>query len=520
MPIHDAVAVSSAIQTGDSVFESLYRLNRPVVYAYALSRLRNPSDAEDVTQTTFLNAYRALHSGVAPRNDLQWLLAIARNLCRDSFRDARRRAPEEPLDDLTPAVQPDGTDYSVGEICKQIAELHPRHRQILLMREFEGRSYAEISAQLGVSESAVQALLTRARRKLRDELELGITCPQARRISLRHLNGVAARDERRALQRHLRRCGDCAVFVGGRPRTALAYVLWLPTLPFRKLGALLLGTSSAPVGTAAGGGGALAMKVLTVTAIGSTAVGVTVKEVTAPANPRHAPIASRAQPAPARAQSPHVRVQPAAVDSRAARRAPARRAPLTHASARTERPSGTAADGSASRAIVALPPAPGPAPAASADATPTARELPDPDPAAAAEPDAVVSTEAAGPPPAAGTTAPAADTAAVTPLPAQSTATSPPADDASAPASPGATPPPTPPPAQSTATSPPTDDASAPASTGATPPPTPPVPAAEAAPPIADASGDGSNGNAFGRGGTPPGHDGAKHEGGQGRDHS
>jgi hypothetical protein len=194
-------------------------------------------------------------------------------------------------------VQPEPPEFSVGEIAKQISELDPRHRQIILMREFEGRSYSEISDKLGVRPAAVQALLVRARHALRDELELGITCAQARRISLRHLNSLAVRDERRALQRHLRRCDACATFLGHR-RHSLASLLLLPTLVFRKLWALLIGTSSAPVGTTVGSGGAtLAVKALTLAAIGSTAVGVTVTEITAPPSHSHSPAPPRTRPA-------------------------------------------------------------------------------------------------------------------------------------------------------------------------------------------------------------------------------
>jgi RNA polymerase sigma-70 factor (ECF subfamily) len=212
--MRDAVPVSTALQAEDRAFESLYRLHRPLVYAYAFSKLRHAADAEDVTQTTFLNAYNALHRGVSPRDPIEWLLAITRNVCRDRFRDAKRRPQEQPLADWIRIVQPEEPDFSVREICKEISGLNPRHRQALLMREFEGRSYAEISAELGVSEAAVQTLLTRARRSLRDELELGMTCAHARRVAVRDLNGVAVFDERRALKRHLRRCAECATFVG------------------------------------------------------------------------------------------------------------------------------------------------------------------------------------------------------------------------------------------------------------------------------------------------------------------
>jgi RNA polymerase sigma-70 factor (ECF subfamily) len=271
--------VSTALQTEDLAFESLYRLHRPPVYAYALATMRHSADAEDVTQTTFLNAYCALHRGVAPRDDLQWLLAIARNVCRDRFREAKRRPKEEPLNDWTVLTQREQPEFTVSEICKEISELSPRYRQILLLREFEGRSYAEISAKLGVTEPAVQTLLTRARRALRDELELGMTCSQARRVSLRHLNGVALRDERRALQRHLRRCADCATFVGRTPRTPVARMLWLVWVPYRRIMTIIAGTS-APASPAAGGAGAMAAKLLTIAVVGGAAAGVTVREVT------------------------------------------------------------------------------------------------------------------------------------------------------------------------------------------------------------------------------------------------
>src|SRR4029079_14645515 len=95
--MHHATPVSTALQSEDLAFESLYRLHRPPVYAYALATLRHPADAEDVTQTTFLNAYCALRRGVTPRDHLQSLLAIVRNACLDRFRDAKRRPKEEPL---------------------------------------------------------------------------------------------------------------------------------------------------------------------------------------------------------------------------------------------------------------------------------------------------------------------------------------------------------------------------------------------------------------------------------------
>jgi RNA polymerase sigma-70 factor (ECF subfamily) len=508
--MHDATPVSTALQTEDRAFESLYRLNRPVIYAYALSRLRNPADAEDVTQTTFLNAYTALHRGVTPRDDIQWLIAIARNACRDRFRDAKRRPAEEPLEDRTPAVQPEAPEYTVDEIAKQISDLHPRQRQIILMREFEGRSYGEISDKLGVSQAAVQALLVRARRTLRDELELGITCAQARRVSLRHLNGAAMRDERRALNRHLRKCNDCATFVGRRPHS-LATILLLPTLPFRKLWIFMVGTSSAPVGTTAGGGGAaLAVKALALAAIGSTAVGVTVKETAAPPTPSHSPAAPTTRVTRAPVTHPSVRVQSAPTSTWAAFRGPtAGRARLTHAPAhRPQQPTATAPQASASSAPAAVVapsasvvdlPAAGP-PAETSSETPIAPDQPQ-----ASRADDTTSGTAdeaasvAAPSPAAPSAAPAGAPAAVTPGPATTDST-----------------------AASTVTPPPADPAAtsgSDAATGTPPAVTPPTPSPPPTPTPGVGNGNANgNGNAgVGRGGTPPGQGGTPPQPAHGR---
>src|SRR3989442_9947353 len=91
----------------DRSFERLYRRHVADVYHYALAVLRNPTDAEDVTQTTFLNAYRAFQRGERPERMQNWLIAIAHNVCRQRFRQAKRRPREvELVDDLAVAAVP------------------------------------------------------------------------------------------------------------------------------------------------------------------------------------------------------------------------------------------------------------------------------------------------------------------------------------------------------------------------------------------------------------------------------
>jgi RNA polymerase sigma-70 factor (ECF subfamily) len=79
----------------DRAFERLYKEHVGSVYQYALAVLTNPADAEDVTQQTFLNAYRAFQRGERPHTPHNWLIKIAHNVCRMRWRrprDDRRRS--------------------------------------------------------------------------------------------------------------------------------------------------------------------------------------------------------------------------------------------------------------------------------------------------------------------------------------------------------------------------------------------------------------------------------------------
>src|SRR5437588_3908458 len=83
----------------DRAVESLYRDYAADVYRYALAVLGSPADAEDVTQATFLNAFRAIERGESPRHPGAWLRAIAHNLCLQQFRQLARRPQQVELGD-------------------------------------------------------------------------------------------------------------------------------------------------------------------------------------------------------------------------------------------------------------------------------------------------------------------------------------------------------------------------------------------------------------------------------------
>src|SRR5262245_12971739 len=272
--IRPAVAplLAARRQAADRAFERLYRRHVHAVYRYALAVLHNEADAEDVTQTTFLNAYRAFERGERPRTPHNWLIKIAHNVCRQRFRDSSRRPREVELDDaLTPAATADADVPTATEIRRALGFLAFNQRAALVMRELEGRSYAEIADVLDVSVAAVETLMFRARRALREQLEGGLTCHEAEQTLSRLEQRKLSSSERGALRAHLRECKDCAT-LERRQRAQRAALDHLGVIPLPASLATFLG-GGATGGTAAGGVG-LGAKIATVLAAGLVVTGV------------------------------------------------------------------------------------------------------------------------------------------------------------------------------------------------------------------------------------------------------
>jgi RNA polymerase sigma factor (sigma-70 family) len=163
-----AAAPEIPILARNQAFETLYRRYVADVYHYALALLRNPADAEDVTQTTFLNAYRAYQSGVEIAKPQNWLIKIAHNVARSRYARASRRVKEVPLEDhVEQLALPDDDRPNIDALLRALWRLPFNQRAALVMRELEGRTYVEIADTIGVSVSAVETLIFRARKSMR-----------------------------------------------------------------------------------------------------------------------------------------------------------------------------------------------------------------------------------------------------------------------------------------------------------------------------------------------------------------
>ncbi len=142
-----------------------------MVYGVCRLILRDPVEAEDAAQQTFLSAYRGLVAGQEPREPAAWLGTIARNECRTPLRAQRT----EPLTLMT-AASGDDTQRDVGRraeidaLCTALAALPQQQRDAIVLREFYGLSYAEVAGALGLSGAAVESLIFRSRKRLQERL--------------------------------------------------------------------------------------------------------------------------------------------------------------------------------------------------------------------------------------------------------------------------------------------------------------------------------------------------------------
>jgi RNA polymerase sigma factor (sigma-70 family) len=146
------------------------------VFTFCYSRLRNREEAQDAAQTTFIYVLRSLQRGVVPEFELAWLLKIAFNVCRGTRRSTGRHAAvTQEIEDIDELAAPPADGYEGSErlvaLRDGLAHLPERQRRGILLREWQGLSYAEIAEELGLSLGAVETLLFRARRNLASRLQ-------------------------------------------------------------------------------------------------------------------------------------------------------------------------------------------------------------------------------------------------------------------------------------------------------------------------------------------------------------
>ncbi len=163
----------------DRDFTELYRVHLRDVYSYAYYRIGNHHDAEDLTEQTFLQAYRHFERAQRESNGRPlrpWLIRIAHNLAANYYRDRSRR-PQLALDDAGSLSAPHPTEElvegraEVKEVLAGVSKLPDDRREALIMRFALDMDNREIARALDRTEGATKVLIHRAIKQLEQGLQ-------------------------------------------------------------------------------------------------------------------------------------------------------------------------------------------------------------------------------------------------------------------------------------------------------------------------------------------------------------
>lgn len=173
----------------EAAFESLVIEHQKLIYNVALKLTGSPDDALDISQDTFIKAYRNLNSFRGESRLSAWLYRLCYNASMDFIRRNRNSnvvsmtsddGSDMQIDIPDPSPQPEELAEkrdTVAAVRSAVMELPEAHRQVIVMREFSGMSYTAIADALSIEEGTVKSRLSRARLALAEILKKHGTFP-------------------------------------------------------------------------------------------------------------------------------------------------------------------------------------------------------------------------------------------------------------------------------------------------------------------------------------------------------
>lgn len=168
-PPVEAELVNETLAGDGRAFGELVRLHSRRVFNFLNQMTRQPQDAEDLAQQTFIKAYKNLHRFDTSRPLAGWLLTIARRTALNHFRGAKHwdELPEElPADEPTPATVVEEHE-EIDDIWAQARrQLSEKEYRVMWLRYGENLSIAETASAAGLTQTHVKILVFRARRRL------------------------------------------------------------------------------------------------------------------------------------------------------------------------------------------------------------------------------------------------------------------------------------------------------------------------------------------------------------------
>ncbi|MBA2506047.1 MAG: sigma-70 family RNA polymerase sigma factor [Thermoleophilaceae bacterium] len=259
----DEAALARLAADGDgAAFATLYDRYENKIFNFCARLTASQEDAADATQDTFVKMLERLPE--MKERDLNfgaYLFTVARHSCYRLIERRKKAEPTEEISDLAAmgggfgggsAPDPGDPDEDPerrlllkdqqDEIREANARLPARQREVLVMRELEEMSYEDIAAVMDMNANSVAQLISRARIRLRDELEgtalasIAVTSPECERalplIAMRHDGQLKNDSDAAWLDEHITSCDTCRASREAMEEAGASYRLWAPVAAF------------------------------------------------------------------------------------------------------------------------------------------------------------------------------------------------------------------------------------------------------------------------------------------------
>jgi RNA polymerase sigma-70 factor (ECF subfamily) len=170
MNLNDNKLLTSFQDGNTEAFETLFHRYKDQTYNFAYKMLGNKESAGDVTQEVFVKLFNGRENPAKINNLKNYLFILTRNLCLNRIRDTKKEIDADSIVEEK-SIGNEITNLQLLKLKKAFTKLEPDLKEALILREYQGFSYKEISEILGISISAVKSLLFRSRLKLKEIYE-------------------------------------------------------------------------------------------------------------------------------------------------------------------------------------------------------------------------------------------------------------------------------------------------------------------------------------------------------------
>jgi RNA polymerase sigma-70 factor (ECF subfamily) len=224
--MHEMSALVERAQQGDTkALEELLSELAPTIYRFGLRMCRNDHDADDVLQDALLLVASRLGEFEGRSTVASWAFALTRSACARKRRGLKNQPP---LDDgvarqqaaAGPNPEQAAVDRELGHaLIGALDRLPEDYREVVVLRDMEGLSAAEVADALQISVDAVKSRLHRARSALREQLRPLLeaenlpatpSCPDVAQMLSRKLEGELTQQDCASMEQHLERCPRCS----------------------------------------------------------------------------------------------------------------------------------------------------------------------------------------------------------------------------------------------------------------------------------------------------------------------